>query len=123
ASPAPHALHEPEPRAAGFTDVRIVGIGGGGGNAINRMIETGVGGVAFIVCNTDPQALEQAQVAHKIHLGAEIAHRLGAGGDPNVGRRAAEESVAAIEGALAGADMVFITAGLGGGTGTGGAPL
>src|SRR5207248_9426571 len=80
-------------------------------------------GVAFIVCNTDPQAPDLSQAMRKIHLGAEVARRLGAGGDPNVGRRAAEESINAIEDAVGGADMIFITAGMGGGTGTGAAPV
>jgi cell division protein FtsZ len=125
ASPARRALQEapPRPGANGFTDVRIVGVGGGGSNAVNRMIEAGINGVEFIVCNTDPQALEQSQALRKIHLGAEVARRLGAGGDPNVGRRAAEESINTLEDAVGGADMVFITAGMGGGTGTGAAPI
>ena len=125
APPARRSLQEAPPRAEprGFTDVRIVGVGGGGSNAVNRMIDAGIGGVEFIVCNTDPQALEQSQALRKIHLGAEVARRLGAGGNPEVGRRAAEESVTALEDAVGGADMVFITAGLGGGTGTGAAPI
>ncbi|MBI3973206.1 MAG: cell division protein FtsZ [Chloroflexi bacterium] len=125
ASPARRALEEAPPRAEpkGYTDVRIVGVGGGGGNAINRMIEAGVSGVEFIVANTDQQALEASQALTRMHLGSQTSRRLGAGGDPAVGIRAAEDSIPEIEDAIGGADMVFITAGMGGGTGTGGAPV
>ena len=125
ASPARRALQEAAPHAEprGFTDVRIVGVGGGGGNAVNRMIEAGVSGVEFIVMNTDPQVLEQSQARNRIRLSGPSGRRLGAGGDPAVGLRAAEESIEAIEEAVGGADMVFITAGMGGGTGTGAAPV
>ena len=125
ASPAQRAAQEARPHAEhrGFTDVRIVGVGGGGGNAINRMIEAGVGGVEFIAVNTDPQALEQSQAPRTLRIGSSGARRLGAGGDPAVGQRAAEESEDQLADAIAGADMVFITAGMGGGTGTGAAPV
>ena len=112
----PHAEHK------GFTEVRIVGVGGGGGNAVNRMIEAGVTGVEFIAVNTDPQALEQSQAPRTLRIGGAASRRLGAGGDPTVGARAAEESEEDLADAVAGADMVFITAGMGGGTGTGAAP-
>jgi cell division protein FtsZ len=125
ASPARRALLEERPRAEprGFTEVRIVGVGGGGSNAVNRMIEAGVTGVEFVVINTDPQALEQSAARNRLRIGLPGARRLGAGGDPSVGRRAAEESADAIADLIAGADMVFITAGMGGGTGTGAAPV
>ncbi|MGI8423552.1 MAG: cell division protein FtsZ [Chloroflexota bacterium] len=125
ASPAQRAQQEARPHAEnkGFTEVRIVGVGGGGGNAVNRMIEAGVSGVEFIAVNTDPQALEQSQATRTLRIGSAGARRLGAGGDPVVGQRAAEESEDDLADAVAGADMVFITAGMGGGTGTGAAPV
>ncbi|HET7771160.1 MAG TPA: cell division protein FtsZ [Chloroflexota bacterium] len=125
ASPAQRAQQEARPHAEnkGFTEVRIVGVGGGGGNAVNRMIEAGVSGVEFIAVNTDPQALEQSQATRTLRIGSAGARRLGAGGDPGVGQRAAEESEDNLADAVAGADMVFITAGMGGGTGTGAAPV
>ena len=125
ASPAQRAQQEARPHAEnkGFTEVRIVGVGGGGGNAVNRMIEAGVSGVEFIAVNTDPQALEQSQATRTLRIGSAGARRLGAGGDPGVGQRAAEESEDDLADAVAGADMVFITAGMGGGTGTGAAPV
>ena len=125
APPAQRALQEERPHAEpkGFTDVRIVGVGGGGGNAVNRMIEAGVSGVEFIAVNTDPQALEQSQAMRTLRVGSPGTRRLGAGGDPAVGQRAAEESEGDLADAVAGADMVFITAGMGGGTGTGAAPI
>jgi cell division protein FtsZ len=124
ASPAQRALAErPRAEPRGFTDVRIVGVGGGGGNAVARMIEAGVGGAQFVVVNTDSQVLDQSPAANKIRLGGPRARRVGAGGDPAAGQRAAEDSAADLAGALSGADMVFITAGMGGGTGTGAAPV
>jgi cell division protein FtsZ len=124
-SPAQRALQEERPHAEpkGYTDVRIVGVGGGGGNAVNRMIEAGVNGVEFVAVNTDPQALEQSQAVRTIRIGSAGARGLGAGGDQSLGERAAEESEGALADAIAGADMVFITAGLGGGTGSGAAPV
>ena len=109
--------------AKGFTEVKIVGVGGGGNNAVNRMVESGVQGVEFIAVNTDAQALQFSQALHKIMIGSRAARGLGAGGDPAVGARSAEISRDLLEEALFGADMVFITAGMGGGTGTGAAPV
>jgi cell division protein FtsZ len=109
--------------AKGFTEVKIVGVGGGGNNAVNRMVESGVQGVEFIAVNTDAQALQFSQALHKIMIGSRAARGLGAGGDPSVGARSAEISRDLLEDALFGADMVFITAGMGGGTGTGAAPV
>ncbi len=115
---APH-----ESPARGFTEVKIVGVGGGGTNAVNRMVETGVQGVEFIAVNTDAQALQMSTAMHKIPIGGRSAKGLGAGGDPQQGERAAEISRDALTEAIDGADMVFLTAGLGGGTGTGAAPI
>ncbi|HEV2123848.1 MAG TPA: cell division protein FtsZ [Chloroflexota bacterium] len=127
ATPAQRALLEEETRPhaepKGFTEVRIIGVGGGGGNAVSRMIEAGVAGVEFIAVNTDPQALEQSQATRTVHLGGPSGRRLGAGGDPGIGQRAAEEMERELEDVVGGADMVFITAGMGGGTGTGAAPI
>lgn len=103
--------------------IKVIGVGGGGGNTIKRMIEVGVEGVEFWVMNTDLQVLKQIHADGVIQLGPESARGLGAGGNPQVGQQAAEESIAEIEAALAGADMVFITAGMGGGTGTGASPV
>jgi cell division protein FtsZ len=103
--------------------IKVVGVGGGGSNAVNRMIATGLRGVEFIAINTDAQALALSSADRKIHVGAKLTKGLGAGGDPTVGRQAAEESREELHDALAGADMVFITAGMGGGTGTGAAPV
>jgi cell division protein FtsZ len=124
ASPAQRALAESEARndPKGYTDVRIIGVGGGGGNAVNRMIEAGVQGVEFAVLNTDAQALELSQARRRVTLDTHQALHLGAGGNPAVGRRAAEDSEREILDAIGSADMVFVTAGLGGGTGTGAAP-
>ncbi len=107
----------------GAAVIRVIGVGGAGSNAVNRMIEAGLQGVEFLAANTDMQALSQAQARGKLQIGATITNGLGAGGDPEVGAKAAEESRAEIKSALDGADMVFITAGMGGGTGTGGAPI
>src|SRR5436309_15347991 len=112
-----------ESPARGFTEIRIVGVGGGGTNAVNRMVETGVQGVEFIAVNTDAQALQISTAMRKIPIGGRSAKGLGAGGDPEQGERAAEISRDALTDALEGADMVFLTAGLGGGTGTGAAPI
>ena len=103
--------------------IKVIGIGGGGGSAINRMIEANMPGVEFLVINTDAQALVHAKASHKIHIGRETTRGLGAGADPEVGRKAAEESEKEVYEAVKGADMVFITLGEGGGTGTGAAPL
>ncbi|PTW90364.1 cell division protein FtsZ [Microbacteriaceae bacterium MWH-Ta3] len=103
--------------------IKVVGVGGGGVNAINRMIEAGIRGVEFIAINTDAQALVMSEADVKLDVGREITRGLGAGADPEVGRRAAEDHAQEIEECLAGADLVFVTAGEGGGTGTGGAPV
>ena len=106
----------------GTAVIRVIGVGGAGCNAVNRMIEVDLQGVEFIAANTDVQALTHARPSQKLQLGSAVTNGLGAGGDPEVGARAAEESRAEIKEALEGADMVFITAGMGGGTGTGVAP-
>ncbi len=103
--------------------IKVVGVGGGGVNAVNRMIELGLRGVEFIAINTDAQALLMSDADVKLDVGRELTRGLGAGADPEVGRRAAEDHAEEIEEALRGADMVFVTAGEGGGTGTGGAPV
>src|SRR6059036_1119330 len=103
--------------------IKVVGIGGGGVNAVNRMIDSGLKGVEFIAINTDAQALLMSDADVKLDIGRELTRGLGAGADPEVGRQAAEEHRDEIEEVLKGADMVFITAGKGGGTGTGGAPV
>ncbi len=103
--------------------IKVVGVGGGGSNAVNRMIEAGVKGVEFIAVNTDAQALLMSDADYKVHVGVNLTKGLGAGADPDVGLQAAEENRNEIKEALQGADMVFITAGEGGGTGTGAAPI
>ena len=103
--------------------IKVIGVGGGGGNAINRMIDEGVSGVEFIAANTDVQALSSTKAETVIQLGPKLTRGLGAGGRPEVGRKAAEESEEALTAAISGADMVFITAGMGGGSGTGAAPV
>jgi cell division protein FtsZ len=103
--------------------IKVVGIGGGGSNAVSRMVEAGVSGVEFVAVNTDAQALLMAEADVKIHIGSQATRGLGAGADPKVGQAAAQESRDELKEALKGADMVFVTAGEGGGTGTGGAPV
>jgi cell division protein FtsZ len=103
--------------------LKVLGVGGGGGNAVNRMIGAGLRGVEFITANTDVQALNQSLAPTRIQIGPSTTRGLGSGGDPSTGRRAAEEDEAALAEALTGSDMVFITAGMGGGTGTGAAPV
>ena len=105
------------------TTIKVIGIGGGGGNAINRMVETGVKGVEFIAANTDKQALNQSKADVKIQLGTALTDGKGAGANPAIGKEAAIESKKEIEEALTGADMIFVTCGMGGGTGTGAAPV
>lgn len=107
----------------GGTRIKVVGVGGGGSNAVNRMVLSGVGGVEFYVMNTDAQALRTSKIANKIALGTRITHGLGAGSDPEIGRQAALEDTDRIIEVLEGSDMVFVAAGLGGGTGTGAAPV
>jgi cell division protein FtsZ len=106
-----------------FALIRVIGVGGGGCNAVNRMIRAEMMGVEFIACNTDAQALLQSDAPHKIRIGDKITRGLGAGGDPTIGERAAQEDIEKITEALQDSDMVFITAGLGGGTGSGAAPI
>ena len=113
-------FHEESPRGA---RIKVIGVGGGGGNAVNRMIQAGLEGVEFIAANTDVQALKLSQAPVKLQLGVRLTSGLGAGANPDVGRRAALEDSEKIIEALEGADMVFVTAGLGGGTGTGAAPV
>jgi cell division protein FtsZ len=106
-----------------FALIRVIGVGGGGSNAVNRMIRAEMMGVEFIACNTDAQALLQSDAPHKIRIGDKITRGLGAGGDASIGQRAAEEDRDKVADALVDSDMVFITAGLGGGTGSGAAPV
>ena len=103
--------------------IKVVGIGGGGVNAVNRMIDVGLKGVEFIAINTDIQQLQMSDAPTKIHIGSELTEGLGSGADPEIGRRAAEDGYDAIKRALRGSDMVFVTAGEGGGTGSGAAPI
>lgn len=103
--------------------IKVIGVGGGGNNAVNRMIEHGVKGVEFIAVNTDAQALNLSKAEIKMQIGAKLTRGLGAGANPEIGKKAAEESKEQLEEALKGADMVFVTAGMGGGTGTGAAPV
>ncbi|MFZ5650032.1 MAG: cell division protein FtsZ [Bacillota bacterium] len=106
-----------------FANIKVIGVGGGGNNAVNRMITSGLKGVEFISVNTDAQALQLSQTSVKIQIGAKLTKGLGAGANPEIGQKAAEESRDEIIKCLKGADMVFVTAGMGGGTGTGAAPL
>lgn len=106
-----------------FAHIKVIGVGGGGNNAINRMIESGVKGVEFIAVNTDRQALHSSKAEVKLQIGEKLTKGLGAGANPEIGMKAAEESKNEISDALKGADMIFITAGMGGGTGTGAAPV
>ncbi len=108
-----------EPTIETFASIKVVGVGGAGGAAINRMVEAGVDGVEFIAINTDAQALHHSKASKKIHIGKEATRGLGAGADPIVGEKAAQESIEEIKQALQGADMVFVTIGAGGGTGSG----
>ncbi|MFN2152623.1 MAG: cell division protein FtsZ [Anaerolineales bacterium] len=106
-----------------FARIKVVGIGGGGCNAVNRMIDEGLTGIEFIAVNTDAQALQFSKAKTRVRIGSKATRGLGAGGDPSIGRLAAEESAEELYEVLKGGDMVFVTAGLGGGTGTGGAPV
>ncbi|CAG0971255.1 Cell division protein FtsZ [Anaerolineales bacterium] len=111
------------PNAETFARIKVIGVGGGGQNAVNRMMEEGIQGVEFIAANTDAQALTLSRAPVRVRLGDKLTRGLGAGGDPEVGRKAAEESSDELYNVLKGADMVFVTAGMGGGTGTGAAPI
>ncbi len=106
-----------------LANIKVIGIGGGGGNAVNRMIQAELRGVHFLTVNTDAQSLNLSLAEHKIQIGSKLTKGLGAGADPEIGKKAAEESRDELIQALGGADMVFVTAGMGGGTGTGGAPI
>ena len=103
--------------------IKVIGVGGGGCNAVNRMVGDGVQGVEFYVANTDAQILKGINVENQIVLGKELTQGLGAGGNPEIGRKAAQESEDEIRSALQGANMIFVAAGMGGGTGTGAAPV
>jgi len=123
------AVLKPKPRTMEVTpeitpvaNIKVIGVGGGGGNAINRMIKSGLKGVDFISVNTDAQALYHSDAPTKINIGKATTRGLGAGSNPDIGRQAAEESIDEIRDALEGSDMIFVTCGLGGGTGTGAAP-
>ncbi len=107
----------------GTATIKVIGVGGAGNNAVNRMVESGIRGVEFISVNTDRQALQESKAATKIQIGEKITRGLGAGANPDIGAQSAEESKAEIAEVLRGADMVFVTAGMGGGTGTGAAPI
>ena len=111
------------PQTESFAQIRVVGVGGGGSNAVNRMIEEGLSGVDFIAINTDAQALMLSNAPMRVRIGDKLTRGLGVGGDHDMGREAAEESVDELYEVLQGSDMVFITAGMGGGTGTGAAPI
>ncbi len=111
------------PTVEEYAKIRVVGVGGGGSNAVDRMIEAGLMGVEYLAINTDKQVLDLSAADHKLQIGAELTRGLGTGGNPELGRKAAEESRQDIMMALDGADMVFITAGMGGGTGTGASPI
>jgi len=122
-STLPHTITFEDLEEAKGARIKVIGVGGAGGNAVNRLIEDGLEGVEFLVANTDLQALKDSKASVKIQLGEEIARGLGAGGNPEVGKRAALEDTDKLVDALDGADMIFVTAGLGGGTGTGAAPI
>ena len=107
----------------GMANIKVVGVGGAGNNGVNRMIDIGIKSVEFIAVNTDKQALNTSKADKKLQIGEKLTRGLGAGADPEVGKCSAEESKAEIAEALKGADMVFVTAGMGGGTGTGAAPI
>ncbi|PJF20677.1 MAG: cell division protein FtsZ, partial [Phototrophicales bacterium] len=106
-----------------FAQIKVIGVGGGGGNAVNRMINEGLGGVEFIAVNTDNQALMLSKAKTRVRIGDKLTRGLGAGGNPEIGRKAAEESSEDLLEVLRGADMVFVACGMGGGTGTGASPI
>jgi cell division protein FtsZ len=112
-----------KPEVETFAKIKVVGVGGSGGSAVDRMVRSGIRGVEFIVMNTDVQALHHNSASGKLHIGKTITRGLGAGMDPEIGKRAAEESQNEIREFLKDADMVFITCGLGGGTGSGASPV
>jgi len=114
---------QPAPQTESFARIKVVGIGGGGSNAVNRMMEEGLAGIEFVAINTDAQALLLSNAPTRVRIGDKLTRGLGAGGDPEIGEKAAEESAEDVYEVLKGSDMVFIAAGLGGGTGTGAAPV
>lgn len=113
---------ETQQLAKGFTEIKVVGLGGAGNNTVDRMIDSGMQGIDFIAVNTDAQALDRTLARKRLQIGGRLTRGLGTGGDPRLGERASESALDALKEALRGADMVFVTAGLGGGTGTGAAP-
>ncbi|CAM3186425.1 cell division protein FtsZ [Sporolactobacillus spathodeae] len=116
-------MQEYDLQADRLANIKVIGVGGGGNNAVNRMIENGIQGVDFVCANTDAQALKLSKASMKMQLGEKLTRGLGAGANPDIGKKAAEESRDQVEEILSGADMVFVTAGMGGGTGTGAAPV
>ena len=112
-----------EPMADTVVNLKVIGVGGAGNNVVNRMVRAGTTGVDFIAVNTDKQALAQSAATYKIQIGEKLTHGQGAGANPEVGRKSAEENRSTIAKALEDTDMVFITCGMGGGTGTGGSPI
>ena len=114
---------ELEEKSKNLAKIKVIGVGGGGNNAVNRMIAAGVQGVAFLAVNCDAQALLLSKAPNRIQIGEKLTKGLGAGANPEIGEKAAEESRDQLVEALKGADMVFVTAGMGGGTGTGAAPI
>ena len=116
-------MAEVKPEIETFAKIKVVGVGGGGNSAINRMVDSGVKGVSFVAVNTDIQALHHNKAGEKIHIGKTVTRGLGAGMNPDLGKAAAEESQNELKEALKGCDMVFVTCGLGGGTGTGASPI
>ena len=116
-------MAEIKPPVETFARIKVVGVGGSGGNAISRMIDTKLKGVEFVAINTDAQDLHHNKASEKVHIGKNLTKGLGAGMNPDIGRQAAEENRDEIQEVLKGADMVFVTCGLGGGTGTGAAPI
>lgn len=116
-------INETQVMGQNYAQIKVLGVGGAGGNAVNRMIDEGLGGVEFIAINTDLQVLEMTSAENRIQIGEKLTRGLGAGGNPEIGKKAAEESQDQLYEALRGADMAFITAGMGGGTGTGASPI
>ena len=111
------------PQSESFARIKVIGVGGGGCNAVNRMIDEGLQGIEFIAVNTDGQALLQSKAQIRVRVGDKVTRGLGAGGNPEIGRKSAEESAEELYEVLKGSDMVFVTSGMGGGTGTGAAPI
>ncbi|MFH1509370.1 MAG: cell division protein FtsZ [bacterium] len=114
---------EVKPELATYANIKVVGVGGGGGAAVQRMMQTKIQGIDFVAVNTDAQALAQGETDHRVHIGKSLTRGLGAGMNPDIGRQAAEEDAEEIREAVKGADMVFVTCGLGGGTGSGASPI